>query len=80
MSRVHSLDHIDCLAPSYFSYNYPVRPHAQGGPDQIADADRAAALDVRVSRLQPYDVFYVPDLQFSGVLDRDDPFRCRNIF
>ena len=37
MSCVQALQHIHGLSSTDFPYNYPVRPHSKGRPDQISD-------------------------------------------
>ena len=78
MSGVHCLNHVDRLASPDFPYDYPVRPHAEGRSYEIPNADRSAALDIRVSRLQADQIIYMPYLQFSVVFDRDQAFSGRD--
>src|SRR3954466_5945944 len=67
MAGVHRLEHVEALAPSALPHDDPVRTHAEGVADQVADRDRALALDVRWPRLQPDDVLLL-QLELDGVL------------
>src|SRR3954468_15960074 len=77
MAGVHRLEHVEALAPSALPHDDPVRTHAEGVADQVADRDRALALDVRWPRLQPDDVLLL-QLELDGVLDGDDPLAVRD--
>src|SRR3954447_21515616 len=63
--------------PRHSPHDDPVRTHAEGVADQVADRDRALALDVRWPRLQPDDVLLL-QLELDGVLDGDDPLAVRD--
>src|SRR5215216_541816 len=71
VAGVHGLHHVQRLAATDLPDHDPVRAHAQGVPDQVADRDLAAALDVRRSVFQAHHVWLLePELR--RVLDRED--------
>ncbi len=72
VAGVHRLQHVERLAAAALADDDPVGPHAQRVADQVADGDRALALDVGRPGLQPDDVVLL-QLQLDGVLDGDDP-------
>ena len=47
VAGVHGLEHVQRLAAAALPDDDPVGPHAQGVADELADRDRALALDVR---------------------------------
>src|SRR6476659_4859207 len=57
MARVHGLQHVERFARTALPDDDPVRPHAQGVADELADRDGALAFDVRRARLEGDDVF-----------------------
>ena len=59
------------LAAAALADDDPVGPHAKRVSDEVADRDRALALDVRRAGLEADDVF-LRQLQLGGVLDGDD--------
>ena len=70
---VHGLQHVERLAAAALAHHDPVRPHAQGVADEIANGDLALSLDVRRPRLE-LDPVLLGKLQLGRVLDGDDPF------
>ena len=79
MSCIHSLDHINSLTSADLADNDPVRAHAERGADQVPDADRAAALDIGVARLEAHQVLDLPDLQLGIIFDGDHAFPFRYV-
>ena len=47
VAGVHRLEHVERLARAALTHDDPVGTHAEGVPHQVADRDRALALDVR---------------------------------
>src|SRR2546430_15114778 len=77
MTGVHRLQHVESFAAATFADDDPVRAHAQRVAHEVADLDRALALNVRRTRLEPDDV-PLPELQLGRVFDRYDPLIRRN--
>ena len=77
VARVHRLEHVERLGAAALADDDPVGPHAQGVADEVADRDRALALDVRRARLEPEHVALV-ELELGRVLDRHDPLVVRD--
>ncbi len=71
VAGVHRLQHVERLAAAALADHDAVGPHAQRVAHQVADRDRALALDVRRPRLEP-DHVLLRQLQLGRVLDRDD--------
>ena len=71
VAGVHGLEHVERLAAAALADDDAVGPHAQGVAHQVADGDRALALDVRRPRLQRDDVL-LAQLELGRVLDGDD--------
>ena len=71
VAGVHRLEHVERGGVADLADDDAVGPHAQGVLHQVADVDRALALDVRRAGLQPQHVVLV-QLELGGVLDRDD--------
>jgi hypothetical protein len=74
---VHRLKHVERLAAANLADNDPIRTHAQGVADEVADGDRASTLHVGRSSLEAEHV-RLGQPQLGGVLDRDDPFIVRD--
>src|SRR3954463_2680448 len=74
---VHRLQHVQALAATALPDHDAVGPHPQRVADEVADRDRAFALDVGRPRLQPDHVLLL-QLQLDGVLDGDDPLALRD--
>ena len=72
VAGVHGLQHVERLAAAALADDDAVGAHAQGVADELADRDRALALDVRRPRLERDDVL-LAELQLGGVLDGHDP-------
>ena len=53
VARVHRLEHVERLRAAALADDDPVGPHAQRVADEVADRDRALALDVLRARLEP---------------------------
>ena len=77
VAGVHRLEHVQGLAAAALADDDAVGPHAERVAHQVADGDRALALDVGRPRLQPDDVLLL-ELQLDGVLDGDDPLAVRD--
>ena len=77
VARVHRLEHVQGLGAADLADDDPVGAHAQGVPDELADADLALALDVRRPRLERDHVLLL-ELELGGVLDRDDALVARD--
>src|SRR6185312_7665118 len=77
VAGVHGLEHVQGLAGTALPDDDPVRPHAQGVADELADRDRALPLDVGGAGLERDDVL-LAELQLGGVLDRDDALVVRD--
>ena len=76
MTGVHRLKHVQRFAAAAFADHNPIRTHPQRVANQIADGDRPPPLDIRRTRLQPYQMLLMK-LQLRGILDRDNPFPVR---
>ena len=77
MARVHRLKHIEgFLAATLANYN-AVWPHAQCILYQVALANFALAFGIGRPRFQPSNMQLL-QLQFRGVLDRNQTFMVRN--
>ena len=72
MAGVHRLEHVEGGAVADLTDDDAVGAHPQRVAHQVADGDRALALDVRRARLQAQHVLLV-QLELGGVLDGDDP-------
>ena len=71
VAGVHGLQHVEGGGVTDLTDDDAVGPHAQRVLDQVADRDRALALDVGRARLEAEHVVLVqPEL--GGVLDGDD--------
>ena len=77
MARVHRLEHVERLGAADLADDDPVGAHAQGVPDELADADLALAFDVRRPRLERDHVLLL-ELELGRVLDRDDALVVRD--
>ncbi len=62
MARIQGLEHIQAFFPPDFTYDDPIRPHAQRCPDQVTDFNGAFPLGIGISGFQPYQVGDLPDL------------------
>ena len=72
MAGVHRLQHVERGGVTDLTDDDAVGAHAQRVLDQVADGDRALALDVGRAGLEAQHVVLVqPEL--GGVLDGDDP-------
>ncbi len=71
VTRVHCLQHVESLGPSNLADDDPVRTHAQGVADEVADGHLTFPLDVLRPGLEPHDMSLL-ELKLCGVLDRDD--------
>ena len=76
MAGVERLEHVERLAAAHLADDDAVGTHAQRAAHEIAHADRADALGVRRTRLEPHDV-RLREAQLGGLLDRDDPLVAR---
>ncbi len=72
VAGVHGLDHVERFRAATLADDDPVGPHTKGVFDEVGRGDRASAFDVRRAGFQPDDVILL-ELEFGGVLDRDDP-------
>ena len=72
VTGVHGLEHVERRGVADLTDDDPVGAHAQAVLDQVADRDRALALDVGRARLEADDVLLL-ELELGGVLDGDDP-------
>ena len=77
MAGVHGLEHVQGFPAADFANYDPVRPHAQGIPHEIADANGTAAFDVFRPAFQTDHVLLL-QLQFHGVFNGDDAFVVGN--
>ena len=77
VAGVHRLQHVERRAVADLADDDAVGPHAQRVAHEVAGGDLAPSLDVRRTRLQPDDVL-LAQLQFGGVLDRDDALVARD--
>ena len=77
MAGVHRLQHVERFLTSALAENHTVRAHAQRVLDQVALPDLAMPFHVGGTRLHPSDVRLL-QLQFGGVLDRDQALVLRN--
>ena len=77
VAGVHGLEHVQRLAGTALPDDDAVGPHAQRVADELADRDRALALDVRRARLERHHVL-LAELELGGVLDRHDPLVVRD--
>ena len=64
MSRVHRLQHIQCLRTPALSHQDPVGTHAKRCADQLADRYFRHIFQIRGARLQPHQIRYIIQLQF----------------
>ena len=71
VAGVHRLQHVERGGVTDLTDDDAVGAHAQRVLDQVADRDRALALDVRRARLEPQHVV-LAQLELGGVLDGDD--------
>ena len=71
VARVHRLEHVQGLGAADLADDDPVGAHAQGVPDELADADLALSFDVRRPRLERDHVLLL-ELELGRILDRDD--------
>src|SRR3954471_20000669 len=76
VAGVHRLEHVEGLARTALPDDDPIRAHAEGVADELADGDRALAFDVRRAGLER-DHVLLAELELGGVLDRDDPLVIR---
>jgi hypothetical protein len=77
VAGVHRLQHVQGLPAAALPDHDPVGAHPQRVAHQVADGDRAPALDVGRPGLQPDDVVLL-QLQLDGVLDGDDALAVRD--
>ena len=68
---------VEALLLAHLTDDEPVGPHPQGFLDQPAQGDLAGALQVRLPGLHGHRVGQ-RQLKFEDLLDRDDPFGCRD--
>ena len=71
VAGVHRLEHVERLAAADLADDDAVGPHTQEFRTRSRDRDLALAFDVGRARLEADDVRLL-QLQFGGVLDRDD--------
>ena len=71
VAGVHGLEHVERRGVTDLTDDDPVGTHAEGVLDQVADGDRALALDVGRARLEPEHVVLAQP-QLGGVLDGHD--------
>ncbi len=71
MAGGHRLHQVERLAAAHLADDDPVRPHAQGGAEEVADGDLALPARIGRLRLQLHDVRAL-ELQLAVVLDDDD--------
>jgi hypothetical protein len=77
VAGVHGLEHVQRLACAALADDDAVGAHAQAVADELADRDRALALDVRRAGLEGHHVL-LAELELGGVLDRHDPLVVRD--
>ena len=77
VAGVHGLEHVQGLAAANLADDDPVRAHAQGVADQIADGHLAASLDVGRARFQAHHMGLL-QRELGGVLNGDDALALRN--
>ena len=71
MAGVHRLQHVERLAAAHLADDDAIGPHAQRVAHQVALGHLAASFQAGEPGLQPHHVRLL-QLQFGGVLDRDD--------
>jgi hypothetical protein len=76
MSGIHGLKHVEGLFSSDLTYDDPIRPHPQAVADEITLNDLPFSLNVWWPGLKPHYMLLLK-LQFSGILNRNDPFIFR---
>ncbi len=69
----HGLDHVEGLAAADFTDDDAVGAHAEGGDEEVADGDEAAAVGIGGAGFHLDDMGLL-DLEFAGVFDDDDAF------
>ncbi len=69
----HGLDHVERFAAADFTHDDAVGPHAEGGDEEVADGDLAAAIGVGSAGLHLHDVGAL-HLEFARVFDDDNTF------
>ncbi len=72
VTGVHGLEHVQGLRPTDLAHHDAVRPHPQGGLDQVPDGDGPRPIRPSVPGLQADQVVDAADLELRGVLDGDD--------
>ena len=78
VSGIQGLYHIHYFFSPDLSDYYPVRSHSQACLDKLGHVYAALALYIGIPAFQPYDIFHLLYLQFSGVLDDYKPFTGRD--
>ena len=78
VSCVEALQHVDRFISAHFTNYDPVRPHPEGGSDQITNRYFPVSLRIWPSRLQANQVADALNLQLSVIFDRDDTLILRN--
>jgi hypothetical protein len=74
VTGVQGHEEIERFAAAHLADHDPVRPHAKGASQEVANSHQPAALDVRGAALEADDVG-LSQAQLGGVLDRDHPLR-----
>ena len=77
MTGVHGLEHVQGLTATDLADDDAIGSHPERVPDQIADGDLAAALDVGRPGLERNDVG-LGEAELGGVFDRDEPLLVRD--
>jgi len=79
MSGIERLQKINCLTPTNFSHENPVRTHTQTAFQQIPDRHLLLPLRIRIPRLHAHQIFHALKLQLSIILNGDNPLILRNV-
>ncbi|OQB07161.1 MAG: hypothetical protein BWY17_05340 [Deltaproteobacteria bacterium ADurb.Bin207] len=77
MTRIHRLEHVQCLTPAAFPNHNAIGTHTKRIPHQVPYRVLPLAFHVRRTRLQRYHVRLL-ELEFRRILDRNDSLIFRN--
>ena len=77
MTCIHRLEHVQSFTTTTFANNDTIRAHPQRIAHQFTDTYYSMTFHIGKLGFEANDMILLK-LQFGGILNRNDPFRCRD--